>query len=1050
MRTCIVFFAVMLLSGSVHSTTIHVPADQPTIQAGIDAAIVGDTVLVANGTYTGDGNRDIDFHGKGVVLKSEHGPNLTIIDCQGSGRGFYFHSGEDSTTVVSGFTIQGGSGHHDGPDGRPAGGGIMCDSSSSPRIINNTISGNSAVCRCGGTGGGIHCTNSNPTISNSTICGNSAVSGGGIFCHESSPIIINTIFWANNPTEVSVDDASLPAITYCDISGGWEGEGNIDSNPLFLDPYNGNYNVCSQSPCIDAGDLDMTDPDGSRSDIGVFYPEHPECFVGNVWYVSTAGNDTTGDGSPGDPFRTIQHAINVSFYGDTVIVLNGTYVENIHINWKSIVLASNYICSGDILDIQNTVIDGGSVSSVVNFELCDSLTAITGFTIRNGSAGGIRCSSTSPTISSNVISGNSASYGGGIACWSSNPTISSNTLSGNSASSGGGIYCSNSSPTIINTIIWGNSGSQIRIGGSGSPIITYCDIAGGWEGEGNIDVDPLFVDACNGNYNVCSQSPCVDAGNPDTLDPDGTRSDIGVFYPDHPECSFGNIRYVATGGNDTSGDGSPGNPFRTIQHAINVSFHSDSVIVENGTYMEHINFNGKSILVASNYVFSGDASDVQNTIIDGNWDSTVVTFNSNEDSSAMIMGFTIRSGSAYSGGGIRCYASNPTITGNTISGNSGGGLSCWYSSPTIDDNTFSENSVGREWFGYGGGINCYTSSPTISNNTITGNSVVWYGSGGGISCRNNSDPTISNNVISGNSAGEFEGSGGGIHCDNSNPIISYNTITENSAVDIGGGICCRESSPTISDNTIAGNSRSGIHCSHNSSPTIAKNTISGNSSYYGGGIRCHASNPSIINNTITGNSAYVQGSGIYCSESNPTISNTVIAFSSRGRAIDCDAGGNPVLTNCDIYGNAGGDWVGCVVEQAGTNGNFSADPLFCDAAQGIFSLQAGSPCAPANNSGGVLIGALDVGCGTYICGDTDGDGEVTWNDLTLLTEYYFNGGDGNWPTSIIFGNLNLNGVIDIADIVWLSYYLNGYATPPCYGGTGQRDVKKAARDTAIE
>ena len=130
----------------VQSATIHVPADEPTIQAGINAAVAGDTVLVADGTYTGDGNRDIDFGGKGVVLKSENGPEVTIIDCQGTEanphRGFYFHSGEDSTAVVDGFTIRNGFGVDDG-------GGISC-LASSPTISANNISGNSAFYGGGG------------------------------------------------------------------------------------------------------------------------------------------------------------------------------------------------------------------------------------------------------------------------------------------------------------------------------------------------------------------------------------------------------------------------------------------------------------------------------------------------------------------------------------------------------------------------------------------------------------------------------------------------------------------------------------------------------------------------------------------------------------------------------------------------------------------------------------------------------------------------------------------------------------------------------------
>jgi hypothetical protein len=99
----------MVLSLSVESATIRVPADQPTIQAGIDDAMDGDTVLVAAGNYTGDGNRDIDFRGRSFLLLSVQGPFQTIIDCQGTQsdqhRAFLFVSGEDSTTVVDGFTI---------------------------------------------------------------------------------------------------------------------------------------------------------------------------------------------------------------------------------------------------------------------------------------------------------------------------------------------------------------------------------------------------------------------------------------------------------------------------------------------------------------------------------------------------------------------------------------------------------------------------------------------------------------------------------------------------------------------------------------------------------------------------------------------------------------------------------------------------------------------------------------------------------------------------------------------------------------------------------
>ncbi|MHC4501634.1 MAG: hypothetical protein ACYS21_21310 [Planctomycetota bacterium] len=65
-----------------------------TIQKAIDSAFNGDTVIVADGTYTGPGNRDIDFLGKAITVRSESGPENCIIDCENSGRGFYFDDGE--------------------------------------------------------------------------------------------------------------------------------------------------------------------------------------------------------------------------------------------------------------------------------------------------------------------------------------------------------------------------------------------------------------------------------------------------------------------------------------------------------------------------------------------------------------------------------------------------------------------------------------------------------------------------------------------------------------------------------------------------------------------------------------------------------------------------------------------------------------------------------------------------------------------------------------------------------------------------------------------
>jgi hypothetical protein len=79
-----------------------------TNYAIIDVAQTGDTVLVYDGIYTGDGNKNLDFKGKKIIVTSLNGQASTIIDCEGSGRAFYFHSGETPDSVLSGFTIGNG------------------------------------------------------------------------------------------------------------------------------------------------------------------------------------------------------------------------------------------------------------------------------------------------------------------------------------------------------------------------------------------------------------------------------------------------------------------------------------------------------------------------------------------------------------------------------------------------------------------------------------------------------------------------------------------------------------------------------------------------------------------------------------------------------------------------------------------------------------------------------------------------------------------------------------------------------------------------------
>ena len=92
-----------------------------------------------------------------------------------------------------------------------------------------------------------------------------------------------------------------------------------------------------------------------------------------------------------------------------------------------------------------------------------------------------------------------------------------------------------------------------------------------------------------------------------------------------------------------------------------------------------------------------------------------------------------------------------------------------------------------------------------------------------------------------------------------------------------------------------------------------------------------------------------------------TISHSILSGGTNGAAV-CD-GGSIALSCCNVVGNSGGDYVGCLAGQNGVNGNFSLDPAFCDPAAGDYTLRSDSPCAPPGVTGCGLVGALPVGCG---------------------------------------------------------------------------------------
>jgi predicted outer membrane repeat protein len=191
---------------------------------------------VANGDYQGPGNRDLDFHGKALTLRSENGPAETAIDCQAAGRGFDFHSGETADARLIGFTIKNGSAdlgagalfrsgsspwvkdcRFTGGAASQSGGGVACLSGAAPVVSDCEFSGNSA-----NFGGGVYCEGSSPVLERSTLSANSATSGGGLNCHARSAPRLTACGVRGNAAEygggIYADDSS-PALMGCRLAG---------------------------------------------------------------------------------------------------------------------------------------------------------------------------------------------------------------------------------------------------------------------------------------------------------------------------------------------------------------------------------------------------------------------------------------------------------------------------------------------------------------------------------------------------------------------------------------------------------------------------------------------------------------------------------------------------------------------------------------------------------------------------------------------------------------------------------------------------------------
>ncbi|HVN92702.1 MAG TPA: Ig-like domain repeat protein [Terracidiphilus sp.] len=396
----------------------------------------------------------------------------------------------------------------------------------------------------------------------------------------------------------------------------------------------------------------------------------------------------------------------------------------------------------------------------------------------------------------------------------------------------------------------------------------------------------------------------------------------------------------------------PGQPYTTIQAGIDAAVNGDTVLVAPGTYHENINFNGKAITVTSSV---GAAT----TIIDGGGTPglAVVAFQSSENRSSVLSGFTIRNGgpntfNSPAGGGIYVFEASPTILNNIITANGCNGIDVTDGAALIQGNTISATTLEAGAYCWDGvalaleGNQSNTAMPnSVIGNTIENNTAQYADSGAAIFI------WVSNgNIIVGNIIRNNVSSQGAVQMFNSESIIfSQNLVYGNSisgtivGYDGAGGLylAIPDGAPpfygVMVNNTFANNTVAPVF-----NEPASQVLIDGDVSQF-----------SFVNNILygTGSSPLLVCNGLY-------------AYLSPG----------PMLVeNNDVFNPSGPAYDPSCANGAGVAGNIAVDPLFNNLASDDFHLQSSSPVIDAGNNQAL---AMLMPYGVDLTSDLDGNHRI--------------------------------------------------------------------------
>jgi hypothetical protein len=743
----------LLAFGIAGANIINVPTDHATIQGGIDAAVDGDTVLVAEGTFF----ESINYLGKAITVASHfildqdttHIAN-TIIDGstaanQDSASVVYFQSGEDTTSVLMGLKITGGTGTKTGDSfgSEINGGGVFCMNSSAS-ILHNIIRGNQAVGRRESGGGGIFAgfttepaqvliLKHNSIIENHAESQFDEAAGGGLWIDINSQVQNNT--FARNTCEGKKASSgaamagggyaqSNHKLSFCNnkiientcktmVENGFANgavitlfQKNIMSGNLFLGNKNEkisknraaglnilysdretlvNNNIfrenISEGYSFSGAALSVNYSHNINVDMNLF--EDNKCDAGaGIFYLQSSGIIRNNTLRKN---RSLKYACGLETWHSNVLVENNIFTENLSPAAGSVwLIESNGI-------VQNNLVynnQGGTSPGIGVHKLSSNSAAMV-----------VHDEQESVALDGFFIQsvGDSIPDVDGM-------LVINNTVYNNRGKWGGGLYTSGWKTIAMNNIFYGNTatedGNKQVYNTGGNLTVLHSLVQYGWAGDGNVDRAPLFADE---KMRLAPDSPCLGAGISEML--------IDSILVQAPLTDFsGAIRPQPADSNPDIGawEHALGTPhfsgrinvpadYATIQGGINAAFDGDTVLVKKGTYYENINFKGKAITVASHFIVDNDTSHISKTIIDGsqavNPDSaSVVLFVSGEDSNSVLTGFTITGGAG--------TVWNSPYAGKLLYG---GGVFCNKSGARISNNMIRDNIINADDVGVGGG-----------------------------------------------------------------------------------------------------------------------------------------------------------------------------------------------------------------------------------------------------------------------------------------------------------------------------------------------------------